>query len=141
MLYLNFSKAYGYQNWQDGVFSWEAVIYKMTWLFDHMVIWGHVTNKKRYISTSIKPVATRLYWKAYGKYLPTTKLHVLSIKGSYDMKQRYIFTLVGPMFTKPDRMMAYEKGSPPTIFKWHISHLTNKNCCVYFHKPYGNQIW
>ena len=82
MLYLNFSKAYGYQNWQDGVFSWEAVIYKMTWLFDHMVIWGHVTNKKRYISTSIKPVATRLYWKAYGKYLPTTKLHVLSITGS-----------------------------------------------------------
>ena len=100
MLYLDFSKVYGYQNWQDGVFSWEAVIYKMTWLFDHMVIWRHVTNKKRYISTSIKPVATRLYWKvAYGKYLPTTKLHVLSITGSreaiWQMKKTLYFHISG----------------------------------------------
>ena len=52
--------------------------HKTKWPFDHVVhvvIWDHMTNKKIFISTSTKPMATRIYrvvnyWKAFLPVMP-----------------------------------------------------------------------
>lgn len=52
--------------------------HKTKWPFDHVVhvvIWDHMTNKKNFISTSTKPMATRIYrvvnyWKAFLLVMP-----------------------------------------------------------------------
>ena len=55
----------------------------------HVVTWGQVTNKKRFISISMIPYPTKL-----------------------------------------EMVMAYEKGSPPTIVAWKNSHVTSKKSYI-----------
>ena len=76
MLYLFFHKAYGYQTWQgDGL--WQgAVMYKVKWFFDQVIIWNHVANRKRHVSNSTVPMDTDLgRVVAHDMGLPLKKLH------------------------------------------------------------------
>ena len=45
MFYLHCNNAYHHQTWQDGGLPWGACTPKVTWPFDHMVLWNYVTNK------------------------------------------------------------------------------------------------
>ena len=39
---------------------WGATTNKVTWLFDHIATWLHITSKKQHNSTSMSPMATKL---------------------------------------------------------------------------------
>ena len=59
-LYLHYQGLYGYQTWSDGNLPWWAPAHKVKWPFDHVVLWNHVTNYNRCISTTIVPMASKL---------------------------------------------------------------------------------
>ena len=50
---------YGHQIWQGGHIQWGAPNDKVTWPFDHVVLWDHVTNQKHFSTTTV-PKATKL---------------------------------------------------------------------------------
>ena len=41
-LYLHYQSAYGHHTWQDGNLPWWALAYKVTWPFNHVVLWDHM---------------------------------------------------------------------------------------------------
>ena len=43
-LYLHYHNAYGYQTWQDANLPWWDPIHNVTWLFDHVILWGYATD-------------------------------------------------------------------------------------------------
>ena len=54
--YLHFHKTYGHHTWQTSELSLGTTINKVTWPCDYVATWSHVANKKRYISTSMRPM-------------------------------------------------------------------------------------
>ena len=48
-------------HWQVVGFWWGAVILQVTQPVDHVFTWGYVRNKKPCISTSTRPVVTKIY--------------------------------------------------------------------------------
>ena len=43
-VHLHYHDVYGQQTGQDGKLSWWTPFYKVTWPFDHVVFWDHLTN-------------------------------------------------------------------------------------------------
>ena len=105
--YLHFQKTYGNHTWLTDELSWWTATSKVTWPCDHVATWSHVTNKKRHISTSPRPLI------AYFGKVEIYSTWPLSIK-SFDAlgmwssdhvtdKKRYISTSARvwlPNFTK-----------------------------------------
>ena len=60
MLYIHFHKTYEHQTWQDDTLQWKVSIYNFQWPFDPVVTWYHMLFKECYISTSIRPMNTKL---------------------------------------------------------------------------------
>ena len=58
-LYLHYYIAYCHQTWQGGDLAWGAPTDKVTWPFDHVVLWDYVAILK-HISATRVPVATKL---------------------------------------------------------------------------------
>ena len=59
-LYLHYQSAFDYQTCQDGNLPSSACVYKITWPFDQVVLYDHVTNWNCYISTTTEPMTTKL---------------------------------------------------------------------------------
>ena len=59
-LYLHYQSAFDYQTCQDGNLPSSACVYKITWPFDQVVLYDHVTNWNCFISTTTEPMATNL---------------------------------------------------------------------------------
>ena len=57
---LHYHSAYGHQIRQYGNLPWWTPANKVTWPFDYMVLWDHVTKYKHYISSTAPPMATKL---------------------------------------------------------------------------------
>ena len=80
-----------------------------------MVTWSHVTNKKRYISTSTRPMTTKLdKVEVYSKGPPSTEsFDTLLTWSSYHMTDEkcYISTSARPMATKLYRVIGSNVGS------------------------------
>ena len=53
-------KTYGHHTLQTGELRWGATTSKVTWPCSHVATWSHMTNKKRYISTSPKDMTAKL---------------------------------------------------------------------------------
>ena len=70
-LYLHYYIAYCHQTWQGGDLAWGAPTDKVTWPFDHVVLWDYVAILK-HISATRVPVATKL-----SRLLPIELLHTL----------------------------------------------------------------
>ena len=79
-LYLYYHNTYGHQPWQGGDIPWGAPNHKVAWSFNHVVLWGHVTNLILYISTCTWPTTTK-----YGKVVTYWKR--LPSPNSYDPKK------------------------------------------------------
>ena len=94
--YLHFHKTYGHRTWQ-------------TWPYNHVITWSHVTNKKRYISTSTRTMTSKLNkGEVYSKGpLSIESCDALITWSSYHVtdEKRYISTSERPMATKFDRVV------------------------------------
>ena len=79
-----------------------------------MVTWSHVTNKKRYISTSTRPMTAKLdKVEVYSKGSPPIEsFDTLITWSNYHMtdEKRYILTFARPMATKLDRVVGSTAG-------------------------------
>ena len=112
--YLHFHKTYGHHIWQTGQLSWGTTTSKVTWPCDHVATWSHVTNKKRYISTSPKAMTAKLgKVEIYNKGPPSIKsFDALSTWSSDHVtdKKRYISTSARTMTNKLDRVVGSNVG-------------------------------
>ena len=92
---------YGHHTWQ-------------TWPFGHMASWSHVTNKKRYISASTRPMTAKIdKVDVYSKGPPSIEsFDALITWPSYHTTdgKPYISTSAGPMATKVDRVVGSNVG-------------------------------
>ena len=101
-----------------------------------MDISGHMTNKKRNIPISTRPVGAKFDGMVdYDKEPQTTKSHFLSFTWSRKVTwkiKNVFFNSARPMVTKLDRMMACEKGLLPTMATWQHNHMISKkrNICI-----------
>ena len=88
---------------------------------NHVVMWGHVRNKKCYISSSARPITTKLdRLMTYGKVSPPT---IVTLQNSHVTNKNCFMSIsTWLMDTKHDRVMAYGIG-PPRI-KSHDSLIT-----------------
>ena len=131
--YLHFHKTYGHHTRQTAELSWGITTTKITWPCDHMATWNHVTNEKRYISTSPKAMTAKLgkveiynkgppsiksiealitwsRWVLMRAYYPQSHITCWScgyIK-SYNKWKSYIFIFTWPVTIKLDRRVAYD---------------------------------
>ena len=60
LLYLHYHNIYGHQTSQDGDIPWQPPNHKVIQSFDHVVLQGHVANKKHHISITRVSMATKL---------------------------------------------------------------------------------
>ena len=82
---------------------------KVTWPYDHVTAWSHLTNKKRFISTLLRPMTVKLgKVENYGKGPPPLR-STWSIDHVAD-KKRYISTSVRPMATTLERVVGSNVG-------------------------------
>ena len=93
---------YGHRTWQ-------------TWPSGHVATWGHVTNKKRYISTSTRAMTGKIdKVEVYSKGPPSIEsFNALITWPSYHVAdgKRHISTLVPiPMAAKLDRVVGFNAG-------------------------------
>ena len=93
---------YGHHTWQ-------------TWPSGHVATWGHVTNKKRYVSTSTRAMTGKIdKVEVYSKGPPSIEsFNALITWPSYHVAdgKRHISTLVPiPMATKLDRVVGFNAG-------------------------------
>ena len=83
--------------------------------------WDHITNKKNYIFHFHKACDPQT-WQDGGLWWGTTNHKVTRFFdhaltwGHVTNEKRYIFPSARPLATKLDRVIAYKKGSPTTIF-------------------------
>ena len=105
--YLHFHKIYGHHIWQTGELSWGSTTSKVTWTYDHVATWSHVTNRKQYISTSPKAINAKLgKVEIYNKGPPSIKSFDTLNMWSNDhmtVKERYTSTSSRTMSKKLDR--------------------------------------
>ena len=105
--YLHFHKTYGHHIWQTGELSWGSTTSKVTWTYDHVATWSHVTNRKQYISTSPKAINAKLgKVEIYNKGPPSIKSFDTLNMWSNDhmtVKERYTSTSSRTMSKKLDR--------------------------------------
>ena len=125
---------------------WQVTINKITWIFDHVVTQGHLTNKKSYISTSMRLMVTKLDKVViHRKNLQPTKS-------------------VDPLVTSPGQDVTNEKTSYCNFHKaygYHTwqekdhypqNHITHWSHChmgthdkwkifLHFHKASDHQTW
>ena len=98
---------YGHRTWQTGQLS------KVMWPCDHVATWSHVTNKKRYISTSPNAMTAKLgKVEISNKGPPSIKsFDALSTWSSDHVtdKERYISTSARTMAKKLDRVVGSNK--------------------------------
>ena len=75
LLYLHSHSAYNYETWQDGNLPRWALTHKVTWLFGHVALQNHVTNKNHFISTALVHMTTKLgRMTTFFEWLPHVKL-------------------------------------------------------------------
>ena len=112
--YLHFHKTYGHHTRQTAELSWGITTTKITWPCDHMATWNHVTNEKRYISTSPKAMTAKLgKVEIYNKRSPSMKYFESLSSWSSDHvadKKRYISTSARIMAKKLDRVVDSKVG-------------------------------
>ena len=113
---LHYHNAYGHQIWQDSNLPLEAPTHKVTWLFDLVIQWDHVTNKNQCISATTVPMETKLgRMLTYLDGFPWHFNHMV-LQDHLTKKMHYISTAIAavvPMTTKRDRMVTDHKGLPP----------------------------
>ena len=100
--------------WSPNLIGWWLMIrsqnYKIKCLFDHVLMWGYVTNKKCYIFTSAGPMVTKSNrMMAYGKGWPPIDQMT---QESFDEQKRLISISTRLTTTKLDKVVAYDIGSP-----------------------------
>ena len=86
--------------------------YKVKYIFDHLVMWGHVTNKKRFISTSAGPMATKL--DRMMAYDNGSRPNGYMTQESLGKQKTLISISTRLMSTKLDKVAANDVGSSPT---------------------------
>ena len=124
-LYLQYHSAYGHQTWQEGNLRKWAPAHKVTWLFDHGVLWNQVTTWNHYFSsTSVYGPQTcqavDLPWGASSHVTPPF-YHVF-LEDMWKTKTNYLhyYNIYGPK--------TWEEGDLPRLpfihkVKWSYGHL------------------
>ena len=74
---------------------------------------GHLTNKKRYISTFARPVDTK-YSRVVTQYEGTPKSRDATTTWSRNKSKMYISTFTRPIHTRLRKVVSQGKGTPPT---------------------------
>ena len=114
MTYLHFHKTCDHHIWQTGQLSWGTTTSKVTWPCDHVATWSHVTNKKRYICTSLKAMTAKLgKVEIYNKGPPSIRSSDALDTWSSDHvtdKKRYISACARTMAKKLDRVVGSNTG-------------------------------
>ena len=146
--YPHLHKTYCLYSWQTVELSWTTTTRKVTWPWDHLTIWSHVTNKNRYISTSPKAMTVKLgKVEINNKKPPSLKFFDALTRWSSDQmtdKKRYISTSAKTMAKKLGRLVGSNAGllsikSHKLWIKW--SHKVKKMLKTHFHVTYNYQTW
>ena len=75
-LYLRYHNIYGQKTCRNGDLTWLIFTHKVKWPYNHVVLQDHVTNEKRYISSTTMPMTTTLgRMMAYLDWLLPIKSH------------------------------------------------------------------
>ena len=112
--YLLFHKTCDKHIWQTGELSWVSTTSKITWPWDRMDTWSHVTYKKWYISTLMRAITAKLdKEEVYSKGPPSIESLDALITWSSDHVtdgEPYISTSARPTDTKFNRVMGFNAG-------------------------------
>ena len=105
---------------------------------------GHVTNKKRYISTFTRPMDPKLSKVLTQMRGPHLQSHVTHRPCGHARNQnRYIFTFTRPMDPKLSRLVTQDKGTHPQTHMTlqYRGHVTNKKSYIStFTRPMNRKL-
>ena len=130
-----FFKVYENETWQGNDLWLGELTHDVTWTPDNVVMWGHVTKWKHSISSSTRPIISKL-WKVVtydeGKspITPRDSLPKSHVR-SHDKKKQNISFSTTSMTTKLGRIVTWEEITdnvtrpPKHVVTW--GNVTNKN--------------